>query len=82
MSDSETALHCGNCNQKTQHQRLKPAEIEAQKQQKNSAKSQWLNLIVGVFLGTHKSETHISYFKCKVCGAEYDDRENLPHGWG
>ncbi|GAL26480.1 hypothetical protein JCM19239_5315 [Vibrio variabilis] len=36
MSDSETALHCGNCNQKTQHQRLTPAEIEAQKQQKTA----------------------------------------------
>ncbi|EJG1583325.1 hypothetical protein HJ057_24025 [Vibrio parahaemolyticus] len=82
MSENDTVLHCGNCNQKTLHQRLSASEVEAQQRKKNSMKSQILNIVFGVLLGSHKSESQISYYKCKVCNAEHDNNESMPHGWG
>lgn len=54
MSDSDTVLHCGNCNQRTLHRRLGASELETQQREKNSMKSQILNIIFGALLGTNK----------------------------
>ncbi|AMG12339.1 hypothetical protein M2G59_21255 [Vibrio vulnificus] len=82
MSQGDTVLHCGNCNEKTPHRRLSAPEVEAQQREKNSMKSQILNIVFGVLLGSDKSESQISYYKCKVCNAEHDNNESMPHGWG
>ncbi|HCM0916219.1 TPA: hypothetical protein N2817_004416 [Vibrio parahaemolyticus] len=82
MSENDTVLHCCNCNQKTLHRRLSASEVEAQQRKKNSMKSQILNIVFGVLLGSNKSESQISYYKCKVCNAEHDNNESMPHGWG
>lgn len=82
MSQSETVLHCGNCNQTTPHRRLSAEEVEEQQTIKQGTKSRILNIVFGVLLGTHRSDTHISYYKCNVCNAEYSDGETLPHGCG
>ncbi|EGR1589594.1 hypothetical protein [Vibrio parahaemolyticus] len=82
MSENGTVLYCGNCNQKTLHRRLSTSEVEAQQRKKNSMKSQILNIVFGVLLGSNKSESQISYYKCKVCNAEHDNNESMPHGWG
>ncbi|CAH6781118.1 conserved hypothetical protein [Vibrio chagasii] len=81
MSVSEKILHCGNCNKETPHIRLSSAEIEAKQLDKNTLKSHVLNIVFGVLLGTQKSKSQLSYFKCSVCHAEYDNDENVPNGW-
>ncbi len=82
MSKDETLLHCGNCNQKTAHRRLSTSEVEAQQRVKNSTKPRILNIVFGVLLGSSKSESQVSYFRCKVCNADHDSNESMPHGWG
>jgi hypothetical protein len=82
MSQSDTILHCGNCNQKTPHRRLSADEVKEQQRQKSSTKSWFLNIVFGVLLGSNKSDSQISYYKCSVCNAEYDSNESMPRGWG
>ena len=82
MQANDKVLQCGNCNEKTLHIRLSASEVNAKQQDKNSIKSRILNIVFGVLLGTHKSKSQISYFKCSVCHAEYDNNESTPHGWG
>ncbi len=82
MSQSNTTLHCGNCNQETPHRRLSADEVKLQQREKNSTKSWLLNIVFGVLLGSNKSESQISYYKCTICNKEYDSHEGMPHGWG
>jgi hypothetical protein len=82
MSQSNTTLHCGNCNQKTPHRRLSADEVKLQQREKNSTKSWLLNIVFGVLLGSNKSESQISYYKCTICNTEHDSHEGMPHGWG
>ncbi|MEZ8297267.1 hypothetical protein AB6D11_26050 [Vibrio splendidus] len=82
MHENDTVLRCGNCNKETSHIRLSASEVKLKQQEKNSLKSRILNIVFGVLLGSHKSESKISYFKCSVCHAEYNDSESAPHGWG
>ncbi|KGY14278.1 hypothetical protein NM22_02130 [Vibrio tubiashii] len=82
MPQSETLLHCTNCNQKTSHRRLSTEEIEENQRKRNSWKARLLSIVADVIFGTHKSPTMVSYYKCTVCGAEYNEDESMPHGWG
>ncbi len=82
MQENDTVLRCGNCNKETSHIRLSASEVKLKQQEKNSLKSRILNIVFGVLLGSHKSESKISYFKCSVCHTEYDDSESAPNGWG
>ncbi|OIQ26510.1 hypothetical protein [uncultured Vibrio sp.] len=81
MKDSrlDKNLYCGKCNQPTKHASLTPLEIEAQVKRKNTWHYQLLSFVVGVFFSTEESTSHISYYRCSVCGADYQDRESMPH---
>lgn len=81
MSDNGTELHCGRCNQKTAHRRLSGSEVEAQIAKKNNPKYKILHFVFTVLLNQNSSKSNVSYFKCTICGSEYNDDESMPHGW-
>ncbi|EHS1185864.1 hypothetical protein KVQ64_004196 [Vibrio vulnificus] len=84
MSDSDngTELYCSKCNKNTLHRRLSASEVEAQKTEKNNTKYKILHFVFSVLLNQNNSKSNISYFKCAVCGSEYNENETMPHGWG
>ncbi len=82
MSDNGTKLYCSKCNEKTMHRRLSSSEIEAQKAEQNNPKYKIIHFVFGVLLNQNNSKSNVSYFKCTVCGSEYNDNESMPHGWG
>ncbi|PMJ95699.1 hypothetical protein [Vibrio sp. 10N.261.55.A7] len=81
MNEKSKALYCGKCNQSTEHAALTPSEVEAQTKKKNAWHYQLLSLIAGIVFSTDDTTNHISYYRCAVCGSDYQDRESMPHGF-
>jgi ribosomal protein L44E len=82
MFDNGTKLYCSKCNKKTVHRRLSASEVKDQNARMNHPKYKILRFVFSVLLNQNNSKSNVSYFKCTICGSEYNENESIPNGWG